>query len=123
MERTLRPILLLLAFFLLPSPLASAQPAPSFRATCGELRREIAKLGWTEGELVTFEVVGTLTVVHHDGALAYLGMCKAPDPQVLCVSYETNGRKVGETAVLTGSYIPRGPNHIQLDPCLHHPEE
>ena len=120
MERDLRPLLaLLLMSFLLPSP-AATQPAPSFRATCGELRREIEKLNWKEGELVTIEVVGALTLVRHDGALAYLAMCKAPDPQVLCVSYETNGRKVGETAVLTGSYIPRGPNHIQLDPCLHH---
>jgi hypothetical protein len=102
---------------------ATAQPAPSFRASCGELRREIAKLNWNQGELVTFEVVGTLTVVHDDGALAYLGMCRAPDPLVLCVTYKTNGRKPGERAVLTGSYIPRGPDHIQLDPCLHHGEE
>ncbi len=121
MERPLSPLLaLLLAAILLPSAPASAQPAPSFRATCGELRRAIEKLDWKEGELVTIEVVGTLTLVRHDGALAYLAMCRAPDPHVLCVSYETNGRKVGEIAVLTGSYIPRGPDHIQLDPCLHH---
>jgi hypothetical protein len=124
METALKPrVAILLAAALLPSP-AGAQPAPSFRASCGELRGAIEKLGWKEGELVTIEVVGTLTLVRHDGALAYLAMCRPPDPQVLCVSYETNGRKVGESAVLTGAYIPRGPNHIQLDPCLHHgPEE
>ena len=119
----MRRIFLVTAALLLHVASAAAQPAPSFRATCGELRREIAKLNWQQGELVTFEVVGTLTVVHDDGALVYMGMCRAPDPLVLCVTYKTNGRKPGERAVLTGSYIPRGPDHIQLDPCLHHGEE
>jgi hypothetical protein len=71
-------------------------------------------------DLVTIEVVGRLTIAHSDGTLVYLGMCRPPDPQVLCVTYELDGRKVGDEVVLTGSYIPRGPNHIQLDPCLHH---
>jgi hypothetical protein len=49
-------------------------------------------------------------------------MCEPPDPQVLCVTYETGGRKRGDRVVLTGSYSRRGPDHILLDPCLHGPE-
>ena len=39
--------------------------------------------------------------------------------RVLCVTYETNGRKVGDRVVVTGSILPRGPDFVQLDPCLH----
>jgi len=102
---------------------SGAQPAPSFRSTCTELRKAVADLDFKDGQLVVFEVVGTLTIVHTNGALVYLGMCTPPDPYVLCVTYETNGRQIGNEAVLTGTYVPRGPNHIQLDPCLHGPPD
>lgn len=97
-----------------------AQPAPSFQARCGELRKSVRDLNFKHDQLVVIEVVGTLTLVQSDGALAYLGVCKPPDPQVLCVTYSTNGRKVGDEVVVTGSLIPHGPDYIQLDPCLHH---
>jgi hypothetical protein len=48
-----------------------------------------------------------------------MAMCSPPDPQVLCVTYSTGGRKAGDTVVLSGTYSPRGPDHILLDPCLH----
>jgi hypothetical protein len=102
---------------------AVAQPAPSFLAKCGELRKEIGKLKKSDEELITIEVEGELTTVKSDGGLVYLLMCRAPDPQVLCVTYETNGRKPGDRVILTGSYSQRGPNHILLDPCLHNPPE
>ena len=105
-----------------PAP-AEAQPAPTFRATCENLRTAIREHRVDGSELVTIEVVGTLTIVHSDGTLVYLGMCKAPDSEVLCVTYETGGRKVGDRVVLTGAFNPRGPDHIQLDPCLHHVPE
>jgi hypothetical protein len=97
-----------------------AQPAPTFRATCSELRAALRDHKIDGYELVTIEVIGRLTIAHSDGALVYLGMCNPPDPRVLCVTYELEGRKVGDEVVLTGAYIPRGPDHIQLDPCLHH---
>jgi hypothetical protein len=102
-----------------PTP-AVAQPAPSFLAKCGELRKAISNLKQKDDELITIEVEGELTTVKSDGALVYMLMCRSPDPQVLCVTYETNGRKAGERVILTGSYSQRGPNHILLDPCLHH---
>jgi hypothetical protein len=113
-----------LAMFLAVMPMrAMAQPAPSFLAPCGELRKAVGKLKGKDEELVTIEVMGELTSVKSDGALVYMFMCRPPDPMVLCITYETNGRKAGDRLILTGSYSQRGPNHILLDPCLHNPPE
>jgi hypothetical protein len=114
---------LALALAFAPAPLpALAQPEPSFRVACSELRDAAQALEGREEELVTIQVVGPLREVRSDGALAYMLMCERPDPQVLCVTYETGGRKAGERAVLTGAYGRRGPDHILLDPCLHSSE-
>jgi hypothetical protein len=118
------PVVAVLILLLGQAPAAvEAQPAPTFRAACEDLRRTLRDHRVDGSELVTIEVVGTLTVARSDGALAYFGMCELPHPRVLRVSYELGGRKVGDRAVLTGSYIPRGPDHIQLDPCLPHDPE
>jgi len=98
----------------------AAQPAESFLVRCGGLRESIGKLERKDEEMVTIAVRGRLTAVRSDGALVYLFMCAAPDPRVLCVTYETNGSKEGDEVILTGNYVPRGPDHIQLDPCLHY---
>jgi hypothetical protein len=98
-----------------------AQPAPSFRTTCQELRSAVSKLNPKPDDYFTIEVAGTLTDVHSDGVLAYMLMCSPPDPQVLCVTYSTSGRKKGDAVILAGTYSERGPDHIMLDPCLHHP--
>jgi hypothetical protein len=45
---------------------------------------------------------------------------KAPDLRLVCLTYDTNGVVEGDEVILTGNLIPRGPDHIQLDPCLHH---
>jgi hypothetical protein len=113
---------LLLALAVLASAAAArAQPAPSFQARCGELRQAMAGLnGREEDELITIEVVGPLAFVRDAGGIVYLGLCGPPDPRVLCVTYETNGRKLGDRVVVTGSILPRGPDFVQLDPCLHH---
>ncbi|MBZ0146484.1 MAG: hypothetical protein K8F62_02950 [Pseudorhodoplanes sp.] len=108
-----------LALMIVAPVQAVAQPAPSFLAKCGELRKAVGNLKQKDDELITIEVEGELTTVKSDGALVYLLMCRPPDPMVLCVTYETNGRKAGERVTLTGSYSQRGPNHILLDPCLH----
>jgi hypothetical protein len=101
------------------STAVEAQPAPSFRSTCGELRASIQQLDPKPDDYFTIEVVGTLTNVQSDGVLAYMLMCSPPDPQVLCVTYSTSGRKKGESVILAGTYSERGPDHIMLDPCLH----
>lgn len=98
-----------------------AQPASSFTASCAQLRQALTQLQGKEGELTTIAVEGALTMVRSDGALVYLALCSAPDPQVLCVTYAENGSKVGDRVVVAGSYERAGPNHVKLDPCLHHP--
>ncbi|WP_439496467.1 hypothetical protein [Bosea sp. (in: a-proteobacteria)] len=110
----------LFALALLPATPALAQPEPSLRAGCGELRQALRRLEGKEGELITIQVEGALTMVRSDGALVYLALCRAPDPQVLCVTYAENGAKIGDRVVASGSYERVGPNHVKLDPCLHH---
>lgn len=100
-----------------------AQPAPSLRATCGDLRAGVRSLDLDAEKLVTIQVVGTLTTVQTDGALAYMAMCAPPEPQVLCVTYTTGDRKIGDRVVLSGTVTQPSPNHILLDPCLHSPPE
>jgi hypothetical protein len=101
---------------------AGSQPAPTFEAACGELRGALAKLGEPD-EITTIAVRGKLIAVRSDGALVYLFLCDPPAPRVLCVTYETNDSKEGDEVIVTGNLIPRGPDHVQLDPCLHDPVE
>lgn len=100
-----------------------AQPEPSFRAGCHELRGALQALAGREGELVTIQVEGRLTMVRTGAGLTYLGLCRAPDPQVLCVTYDDNGGKAGDHVVVSGSWEQIGPDHVKLDPCLHHAPE
>jgi hypothetical protein len=119
MTAHLVPLAALLFFFAGP---AAAQPAPSFEVSCGELRGALNKLGEPD-EITTIAVKGKLIAVRSDGALVYLFLCDPPAPRVLCVTYQTNGSKEGDEVIVTGNLIPRGPDHVQLDPCLHDPAE
>jgi len=114
-----------IARFVLPATLlclfagpAASQPAPTFEVACGELRGALKKLGEPD-EITTIAVKGKLIAVRSDGALAYLFLCDPPAPRVLCVTYQTNDSKEGDEVIVTGNLIPRGPDHVQLDPCLH----
>ncbi|MBN9083461.1 MAG: hypothetical protein J0I16_18290 [Rhizobiales bacterium] len=100
----------------------AAQPAVSFTSSCEDLRANLQKLGAIGDELVTIEVVGALTLVKSGSGLAYLGMCEAPAPRVLCVTYDAEDLKPGDRVSISGSLAPRGPDHVLLDPCLHHRE-
>jgi hypothetical protein len=103
----------------IPTPV-EAQPAPSFRSTCQDLRGSVRHLNPKPDDYFTIEVVGTLTDVQSDGVLAYMLMCSPPDPQVLCVTYSVDDLKKGDKVFFAGTYSERGPDHIMLDPCLHH---
>ena len=98
-----------------------AQPEPSFRSTCQNLRAAVRALNPKPDDYFTIDVAGTLTDVQSDGVLVYMQMCSPPDPQVLCVTYSTSGRTKGDRVTLAGTYSEHGPDHIMLDPCLHHP--
>ena len=102
---------------------ARAQPEPSFRSTCANLRAALATLSPTPEDYITIDIVGRLEEIHSDGILVYMLMCTPPDPRVLCVTYSTGERKVGDQAILTGTYNDHGPDHVMLDPCLHHTQE
>jgi hypothetical protein len=97
-----------------------AQPAPSFRSTCQNLRASLQELNPKPDDYFVIEVVGMLKEIHSDGTLAYMLMCSPPDPEVLCVTYTAGDRKMGDSVILAGTYSERGPDHIMLDPCLHH---
>jgi hypothetical protein len=105
------------------STAVEAQPAPSFRAGCDNLRAALRELDPKADDYFTIEVVGTLREVNSDGVLVYMLMCSPPDPQVLCVTYSSNDRKKGDRVILAGTYSERGPDHVMLDPCLHHAPE
>ncbi|CAN7485408.1 hypothetical protein LJR090_004006 [Bosea sp. LjRoot90] len=117
------PALLVVAAALAQPTALSAQPEPTFRASCAELRGALKTLAGRDGELITIQVEGPLTMVKTGAGLTYLGLCQAPDPQVLCVTYDDNGRKAGERVVVSGSWEQVGPDHVKLDPCLHHPPD
>jgi hypothetical protein len=103
---------------------AAAQPAPRFQAACGELRAAMAGLKGREAdELITIEVTGTIEYLQEGLGLVHVGLCGPPHPRVLCVTYETNGRKLKDRVVVAGAIVPRGPDFIQLDPCLHREPE
>jgi hypothetical protein len=106
------------------NPFADPDMQPSYRAQCHEVR-ELTKDRETGATRIDFSVTGPLALVHFDGTLAYLGLCgTAPDPKVLCVTYQTNDMKVGEVVTITGGYSRPNPDYIVLDPCLaRRPEE
>lgn len=106
------------------NPFADPDMQPSYRAQCHEVR-ELTNDRETGATRIDFSVTGPLALVHFDGTLAYLGLCgTAPDPKVLCITYQTNDMKVGETVTVTGGYSRPNPDFIVLDPCLaQRPEE
>ena len=115
----LATIIMALAMLVTGTVTSLAQPEPSFRATCSELRAAVARLELAGDSLVTIQVEGRLTTVKSEGGLVYLILCAQPDPRVLCVTYQENGRKPGDIVVVSGAFAQVDPDHIQLDPCLH----
>ncbi|QRM28382.1 hypothetical protein [Microvirga sp. VF16] len=100
------------------NPFADPDMQPSYRAQCHEVR-ELTKDRETGSTRIDFSVTGPLALVHFDGTLAYLGLCgTAPEPKVLCITYQTNDMKVGEVVTITGGYSRPNPDFIVLDPCL-----
>jgi hypothetical protein len=102
---------------------ATAQPAPSFRASCADLRTKLEGLAWNGNDLVTIQVEDKLTLAKATDAVVYLGMCDLPAPRVLCVTYELDRLRPGDTVILSGTLSRPDANHVLLDPCLHHKED
>jgi hypothetical protein len=117
----------LCAFLLIASPclaedtlegrpaFSEAERPPQRVAACDELRAMAEGLEPSELR-IDLAIAGKLTLVKGDGALWYLVMC--PDLRVMCVTYESNDMKVGDTVLFRGGYTRLDENHAVLDPCL-----
>lgn len=93
-------------------------------ATCEEVRAMAEGLPEDADMRIDLTVIGKLGLVKSDGVLWYLGICAPPGVRILCVAYESNGMKVGDTVYMKGGYRRTGPDHVLLDPCLaNRPEE
>ena len=90
------------------------QPA-QVSAQCGDIRKMSAGLERPDHR-IDLTITGELTTVRADGALWYLVMCS--DLRVMCVTYESNDMKVGDTVLFRGGYKRLDANHAVLDPCL-----
>ncbi|WP_375461665.1 hypothetical protein [uncultured Enterovirga sp.] len=102
-----------------PTP-ARAQPEPSVRATCADLREKLARLPPHDDEVVvTIQVEGEVVAARKDDAVAYVVICRPPDAQVACITYNIEERAVGDRVIVAGAYGPVSPDRIVLDPCLH----
>jgi hypothetical protein len=99
-----------------PAFSAGDQPAKS-SARCGEVRAMAAALPATEAR-VDLSVTGKLTSIRTDGVLWYLTLCTLPDIRIMCVAYNDNGMKPGDTVFAKGGYARVDPDHALLDPCL-----
>jgi hypothetical protein len=84
-------------------------------ARCEELRA-MAEGVPDRNDRIDLSVTGQLTLVRTDGALWYLVVC--PDLRVMCVTYQSNDMKVGDTVEMRGAYRRLDRNHVVLDPCL-----
>jgi hypothetical protein len=67
---------------------------------------------------VDLAITGPVTLVRSDGALWYVAVCTDPGVRVLCVTYEGNGLRPGDIAILRGGYSRQDSRHVLLDPCL-----
>lgn len=98
---------------------APADVIPERPARCDEIKDVIRNVPSPAGlDRIDFGAVSALSLVHFDGVLAYMGICDEPDAKVLCVTYSTNGLRIGDSVVVTGSYRKMAPNFVILDPCL-----
>ena len=86
-------------------------------AACHQVRAMAAGVG-NPTFRVDLSVSGHLTSVRTDGALWYLTMCNLPDVRIMCVAYQSNDMKTGDTVFIKGGYRRVDANHILLDPCL-----
>jgi len=84
-------------------------------AQCGELRA-MAEGVPDDIDRIDLSVAGKLTLVKSDGALWYLVVCS--DLRVMCVTYQGNDMKIGDTVEMRGAYRRLDRNHAVLDPCL-----
>ena len=126
-EKTMRRVVTMMALLAAgPSALADdpftnrpafspAEVPAQSSARCDELRAMAE--GVPDGrDRIDLSVTGKLTLVKTDGTLWYLVACS--DLRVMCVTYEANDMKAGDTVEIRGAYRRLDRDHVVLDPCL-----
>ncbi|HEY4140302.1 MAG TPA: hypothetical protein VGM57_02750 [Pseudolabrys sp.] len=79
------------------------QPAPAV-ARCDEVRAMSAGLDYP-GYRVDLSVIGDITSVRSDGVLWHVTMCNLPDVRLMCVTYKSNGMKVGAPTTSCSTHV------------------
>lgn len=99
------------------SPFRMGEAYPEVPATCDTIKQWINHAPDTN-DRVSLGIVGEISSIDWDGALAYLVMCKEGGVQVMCVTYSKDGVDVGDKVLFGGGYSRVGEAQIMLDPCL-----
>lgn len=99
------------------SPFSYGEDLPDLVGTCDDIRNWAGKAPDTDVR-ISLAIRGELSRVSSDGALVYLTMCAAPNPQITCVTYQRNGMSAGDVVTFAGGYRQVNPERIVLDPCL-----
>jgi hypothetical protein len=86
-------------------------------ATCDSVKAQLPDTVDPDAR-IDMAIVGPVTLIQTDGALWYLAVCSSPGVRVLCVTYNDNGLKIGDRAILRGGYARQDERHVLLDPCL-----
>jgi hypothetical protein len=89
-------------------------------ATCETLSHWAERAPKTDAR-VSMVIRGKLSDVGATEALAYLEMCDAKGLRVVCVTYKTNGMRMGDVVTFAGGYDRRSKEWVMLDPCLASP--
>ncbi|MFA6267531.1 MAG: hypothetical protein WC670_17665 [Pseudolabrys sp.] len=97
-------------------PAFSPAELPAQSSARCEALRAMAEGIPDQNDRIDLSVTGQLTLVKSDGVLWYLVVCS--DLRVMCVTYESNDMKVGDTIEMRGAYRRLDANHVVLDPCL-----
>lgn len=105
------------AWFAARPAFARPEQTVAVPATCTDIAAQLPD-SEPAGMRVDMAIKGLVTLAKTDGVLWYIAVCADPGIRVLCVTYEGNGVKVGDIAVLRGGYSRQNQRHVMLDPCL-----
>jgi hypothetical protein len=100
------------------SPYREGEGYAETPAECENLKAWSNQAPDFERQRVSMHVRGTLSGVHTDGTVVYLEMCEAKSLRVVCVTYQTNGMKAGDSVNFGGGLSSINDEWIKLDPCL-----
>ena len=99
------------------SPFRDGEGRADQPATCENIAYWAERAPQTNAR-ISMVIRGKLSDVAGSDVVAYLEMCDSKGLRVVCVTYQTNGMKAGETVTFAGGYERRSKEWVMLDPCL-----